>query len=114
MSRTDVHRPGWVQERDPVDRRWFVPQHRHFEVSDWDPDARRWLRRFVVPCDLGEYLAAKGAPQTRCRLAYRGGRNIYCGRWCCTSHDAKKAGNRADRTRWRAERQALLGGAEQR
>lgn len=93
MSRTDIHRPGWVKERDPHMRRVMLTEHRHQDG----------------PCDLDVWLKSKGwSHETRCYVRYIGSRNIYCGCRMCTMHDYVKIGNGKDRMRWRNDRQRLL------
>jgi hypothetical protein len=86
MSRTDVHRPAWVKDRDPHER-GFVAHHNHA----------------TGPCDLADYLAAKGWTRTRCYPIYTGGRNIYCGCAACTGQDWRRQERRRDRYGWRRE-----------
>jgi hypothetical protein len=92
MSRTDVHRPAWVQERDPELRHLFVEYHDH--------RAGR--------CDLDVYLSTPGWVRTTCSVRYVGGRNIYCGCHLCTGQPGRRLAHRQERTRWRADRQRLL------
>jgi hypothetical protein len=108
MSRTDVHRPAWVQERDHTMRREFVAEHRHTIVEDYDQDSGRWLVRREVPCDLEEHLTGHGWARTRCGLRYVGGRNTFCGCQLCTGRAPRKLARKQERVRWRAERQRLL------
>jgi hypothetical protein len=92
MSRTDVHRPPLVQERDPYNRRLFV------EVHDHEGGV----------CTFDRYQA-EGWFRGCCHLRYRGGANIYCGCRMCTGHYWRKARNRRERyagrreCRWTAE-----------
>lgn len=87
MSRTDVHRPEWVQALDPTVRRWFSDYHDH--------------RNGV--CDYEESLG-------------KDGRNRWfgCGRWVngaspnlwgCCQHDVEHGRVRAS---WRKIRNKLL------
>ncbi len=92
MSRTDVHRPKWVQDRDRLTRP-MIEVHRH-ETG---------------PCDLDAWRAQKGHHhRSRCYLLYVGGRNPYCGCRLCTGHDGRLAANGKARARWRTDR-AMLG-----
>jgi hypothetical protein len=106
MSRTDLHAPYWVKERDPAWRRVFVPAHRHVVCEHYDEEAGHWLLRREVPCDLAEFLA--GTRTTRCRMMYVGGRNICCGCRLYTGQMWRKQDRRSARGRWRAIRQSLL------
>lgn len=108
MSRTDVHRPGWVQERDPHNRRHFVADHNHTIHEAWDPQQRRWLVRRAVDCDLHAFLAAKGWAPTRCRMRYIGGRNIYCGCDMCTGRHWQRLARRRERHQWRRTAREIL------
>lgn len=92
MSRTDVHRPAWVKERDPAMRSQFRAHHNHA----------------TGPCDLDAHMAAKGWTRTRCYPTYIGGRNIYCGCKMCTGQPWRKLAHRKDRVRWRASRCELM------
>lgn len=111
MSRTDVHAPAWVQDHDPAWRREFVPSHTHTVVEHWDPELRRHLIRRMVPCDLPEFLA--GGRETRCRMTFAGGRNIYCGCNLCTGRAGRRLDRRRERVWWRSTRQRLLQLAQQ-
>jgi hypothetical protein len=97
MSRTDVHRPGWVKERDPHLRHLFREHHNHA----------------TGPCDLQDYLTGQGWTRTRCYLAYTGGRNIFCGCQLCTEQHGRKLARRQERSWWRTARQRLLAAAPQ-
>ena len=107
MSRTDVHRPAWVQHRDPWMRRELAPSHRHVKFEEWDQESRRWLVRRHLPCDLDEYLGAAGWVQTRCMMEVISGRNIYrrCG---CNPSGWQRKERRQERVRWRATARHIL------
>jgi hypothetical protein len=107
MSRTDVHRPWWVQERDPHVRRDLLPHHNHWVLEDWDPELRMWRSRRSVPCDLDERLSAAGYRGTRCML-YPNGRRRFCPCRRCGTHPGHKLARRQERTRWRSARARLL------
>jgi hypothetical protein len=107
MSRTDVHRPWWVLERDPHMRRDFVPHHNHWALEDWDPELRRWRIRRTVACDLAERLTGPGGKDTRCVL-YPSGSRRFCSCPLCGQQAARKQGHRRERTWWRSTRAQLL------
>lgn len=98
MSHTDIHRPGWVKEQDPTDRRHFVVDHRHLDG----------------PCDIDQARNGYGNPDTRCHRRYVGGRNIYCGCHQCTGHRWRRYGHHKARAAWRTDRQRLMGGLDER
>jgi hypothetical protein len=106
MSRTDVHAPYWVKERDPAWRRVFMPAHRHTICEHYDREGGHWLVRREVPCDLADFLA--GSRTTHCGMVYVGGRNICCGCRLCTEQMWQKQDHRSERGRWRSIRQSLL------
>lgn len=112
MSRTWVHMPPHVKERHPEFRRHFVAEHDHWIEEDRDLERHCWLVRRSAPCDLDVYLASEGRINTRCRLAYRGGRNIYCGCALCTGAPFMRLTRRRERHQWKAIRQRLLAGEE--
>jgi hypothetical protein len=107
MSRTDAHRPYWVQERDPYLRRDFIPEHRHWFVANWDRDSHHWRIRRSVPCDLAEHLTGPGGMNNRCIL-YPSGRRNFCSCELCGQQSARRYGHRRERTWWRSTRQLLL------
>jgi hypothetical protein len=84
MSRTDVHRPFWVQTRDPGMRRLMYASHDH-----WTRDGRS------TPCTLGD-------PDGLCRWwPYK---PIFCGCWMCTTtRQARRRTHHAARARTRSE-----------
>lgn len=88
MSRTDKHRPLWVQERDPLLHHEFRADHDHSSG----------------PCDLAVRLADPRTPwsDTACHLNYCGHRQI-CGCPLCTD----RWGRRAHRRRARAQHRRL-------
>jgi hypothetical protein len=128
MSRTDVHRPGWVQEREPTLRRHMVARHYHwlneYDLCTHEPPCRGHVRlhryddrpyhlvRHPAACDLHLFEAAKGRKVTRCQLVYRGGRNIYCGCRGCTGHDERRQRRRRERADGRAVCRAALADAQ--
>lgn len=85
MSRTDVHRPPRVQEKDPYLQGDYVDVHRHEGGS----------------CDLSEYLESDGGGETDCYRAYVGWRNTYCGCRMCTAQFHRKLHQRRIRAHWR-------------
>jgi hypothetical protein len=107
MSRTYVHRPWWVLERDPHMRRDFVPHHDHWIREDWDPALRRWRVRRTAPCDLTERLTSPGHAHTRCRFD-SSGRRRFCSCPLCGQQAARKQAHRRERTWWRSTRARLL------
>jgi hypothetical protein len=88
MSRTDVHAPWWVKERDPLWRDHFVEHHDHS----------------TSVCDLAAYLAAGNTwTSTTCYITWTPRRrNIGCGCRMCTGQHGRKLGRRQQRTAWRA------------
>ena len=88
MSRTDKHRPMWVQERDPLLRHEFREDHDH---------------RAGV-CDMAYRLAHPHArwADTSCHLNFCGSRQV-CGCRACTAHSGRKR----ERRRARAVRRGL-------
>lgn len=109
MSHTDVHRPAWVKERDPLMGPWVV-YHRHFARECWSAEDKRWLVQRTVPCSLEKFYAemSGGHRDPRCGVSYRGGRNIYCGCGMCTGQTARKLARRQERTAWRAHCRDML------
>ena len=108
MSRTDVHAPAWVKERDPAWRSCFKESHNHswhiygYEKRKDRPglDLYKPIWKRVDRCDLDVYLAARGWVRTACQIVYaHRGRNIFCGCGMCTGKDDRKLGNRSDRQR---------------
>lgn len=93
MSRTDRHRPMWVQQRDPWTRADFYEQHDH----------RRGR------CDLEKWIAEPWLAwsQTSCRLAFCGHRQI-CGCRMCTAYWWRKSERRKVRHRHQALCRALV------
>lgn len=82
MSRTDVHAPGWVKQRDPLWRDHFQERHNHERG----------------PCDLELSLTARDWIRTRCYIAWRWrGRRIYCGCRMCTEQIGRRISNRRER-----------------
>lgn len=105
MSRTDVHAPAWVKDRDPAWHNEYREDHNHGQwVVRWEHHPRKWVPIYetVTRCDLGDFLA--GAQKTACRMSYAGHRNIYCGCWMCTGHPWQ----RQDRRRLRHMEQRML------
>lgn len=106
MSRTDVHAPAWVKERDPAWRTHYTEDHNHSWHSVGHekittPDGHttyKTIWKKVERCDLDEYLAANSWVRTACqiRLISRG-RNIDCGCHLCTGQIYRRLGNRSDR-----------------
>lgn len=92
MARTDIHRPEWVQQRDPLVRHWFADFH----------------ECHAAPCDLDEFLAAPRWIRTRCyRQVWTQAPNL-CGCQLCTGQAHRKLARRQERLRWRSIRQELL------
>lgn len=100
MSRTDVHRPAWVQRRDTTLRQAFVLQHHHWEHECWDKELKRHLVVRSVPCDAG-------AVDARCQLWPRG-RNLFCGCQLCVGRAGRRLTRRQERTRLRAQLRATV------
>lgn len=83
MSRTYVHRPIWVMERDPRVRHWFSDFHDHSDGT----------------CDLHVYLAANDWVRTRCyRQPWTQAPNL-CGCRLCTGQGGRKRSRRRQRAR---------------
>jgi hypothetical protein len=90
MSRTDTHRPQWVQHRDPTVRPHLVPLH--------SCGAR--------PCDLEEYFTSDGPPNTKC-WAWHYGRRLH-GCTLCNQTAERRRMYRAHRTAWRETARQIL------
>jgi hypothetical protein len=96
MSRTDVHAPAWVKDRDPAWRREYREEHDHDNGV----------------CNLAAWVADRNTPYAgTCHLTYVGGRNIYCGCSMCTGQIGRKFSRRRERARWLIVRQRLLAAA---
>lgn len=95
MSRTDVHRPAWVQCQDTLLLRWLSPCHWHITRDCWDADQKRWLLERLTDCDLG-------TRDGRCQYWTRG-RNLFCGCPRCTGQPARHLQRRQERTTLRAQ-----------
>lgn len=100
MSRTDVHRPAWVQRRDPLLRREFVAMHHHWERDVWDNELKRWLVTRGAPCDLGD-------TDGRCQL-WPHSRNLFCGCHLCVGSSRRRLARRRERTALRAQLRAAV------
>lgn len=107
MSRTDVHAPAWVKERDPLWRSNHRESHNHLwqrvgsEKVVYEDGRIHWepIWEKVERCDLDVYLAAREWVRTACRIEYvHTGRNIYCGCNMCTGKIYRKLSRKADRT----------------
>lgn len=98
MSRTDAHRPWWVQQSDPTLR------HEYRVACD----------HRTGPCDLAARLADPRLDfrATRCHLVYVADRSL-CGCRICTGQDWRARCRREARTEWRRLRHRLLRGGEQ-
>jgi hypothetical protein len=106
MSRTDVHAPAWVKERDPAWRSHYTEDHNHSwhsvghekVLSEDGHPTWKTIWKKVERCDLDEYLAANSWVRTACqiRLISRG-RNIDCGCNMCTGQIHRRLGRRAER-----------------
>lgn len=82
MSRTDVHAPDWVKQRDPGWRAHYRAGHDHSHG----------------PCDLHFYDGRALWAATNCHLyLVSSDRNIHCGCRLCTGHDDRRADRRHDR-----------------
>jgi hypothetical protein len=94
MSRTDVHAPWWVKERDPGWRGHFAEDHDHS----------------TGPCDLARRVAAgRNWVRTRCSIVLvNRRRNIGCGCPLCTGQAGRKRGRRQERTALRAAARAAV------
>lgn len=95
MSRTDIHRPYWVQMNDPTVRHWFRDWHDHINGI----------------CDLEEFLAPRGSlgpyPKHYC-YRQQGWSPRMCGCHLCTWASGRKLQRRQERVLWRTIRQDLL------
>lgn len=92
MSRTDVHVPSWVKERDPLWRHYFKEVHSHDNGI----------------CDLDSYLTTQTWSRTGCYITFAWrGRQIHCGCPMCTDQEARKILRR--RQRHQARRALRLG-----
>lgn len=82
MSRTDVHAPWWVKERDPLWRQHFQEVHDHSRG----------------PCDLLRFLSSRRYVRTSCYIEIRWqGRQIHCGCRMCTDQVGHQLQRRHDR-----------------
>ena len=108
MSRTDVHAPCWVKERDPAWRAHFTETHQHHNIIRLARGGGGWTRavRTFTGCDLDQFLA--GARDTFCSMRYTGRRNIFCGCRLCTGHDWNRLHHQQQRAAWRITRQHIL------
>lgn len=100
VSRTDVHRPGWVKEQDPTLRHLFAEDHNHTNGG----------------CDLAARQAEPLLPwgATSCHMRYVGWRNIYCGCRLCTGHHWRKQQHSRERAASRQDARLWLKGGEPR
>ncbi|MFG3710806.1 hypothetical protein [Micromonospora sp. NPDC047730] len=105
MSRTDVHRPFWVQERDPHLRREFRVDHNHWQFEHWDPERRQYLVKRSIPCDLHKREGKTRKVWTRCAPTFTGTRGC-CG--LCADQPRRKRRRRQERHGWRHLRTELL------
>lgn len=110
MSRTDVHAPSWVKERDPAWRANYTEVHNHHQHivgHEKHTDAEghtsyRAIYQRVEECQLPVFLAAHKWVRTSCYISYvHTGRNIHCGCHLCTGHQGRRLANRVDRQRAR-------------
>jgi hypothetical protein len=90
MSRTDVHRPPWVQVQDKLLHRHMSIAHHHWERDCYDSELREWLVERTAPCDVD-------TPGGRCERWPRG-RNLFCGCRMCTGQPSRRRARRRDRT----------------
>jgi len=111
MSRTDVHRPLWVQAADPYRRYEFAIMHFHFVQEHFDVELGRHLVRRSAPCDLHLWERAPRA-WSRCKPVFVGWRGV-CGCRMCNGHGWARRERRRSRHQWKQLRRDLLGGAEQ-
>ncbi len=82
MSRTDVHAPNWVKQKDPLWRDHFQEIHDHSDGV----------------CNLNEYLNQMIWSQAKCYITFRWqGRQIHCGCGMCTDRDGRRLKRRWDR-----------------
>lgn len=108
MSRTDVHAPDWVKERDPLWRANYVEDHNHSwyvtgheKVTD-SAGVVRWVSiwKRVERCDLDVYLEdTNHRVRTACsvRFVYTGQR--HCGCKMCTGQISRRLDRRSERRR---------------
>ncbi|MFC4022045.1 hypothetical protein ACFOW4_29475 [Micromonospora sp. GCM10011542] len=92
MTRTDIHRPERVQQRDPLMRHWFTDTHEHGRG----------------PCDLDEFLASPDRIRTRCYRQTSAQAPNLCGCQLCTFQSQRRLGRRQERVAWRSIRRRLL------
>lgn len=81
MSRTDVHRPAWVQEADWYNRALFIEWHDHGNGV----------------CDIRDTAVLIFHYKGQCYRVPRGGRNLYCGCRLCTGYYDQRAERRKSR-----------------
>jgi len=110
MSRTDVHAPNWVKERDPLWRDQYKEVHNHGwhitgSVKHVDEDgyvSYKPVGRKVERCELDDYLNVRecGYVRTACYVTLAPGcRNICCGCNMCTGKIYRKLSRKVDRSR---------------
>lgn len=108
MSRTDVHAPGWVKERDPLWRANHREHHNHHQyvighekVKTEDGHTKyKPIWKKVERCDLDDYLALRGWSYTRtaCSIQFwSNGRNVHCGCNLCTNFIGRRHDRRVGR-----------------
>lgn len=93
MSRTDIHRPVWVQQLDPFVRHWFTDHHDHEDGI----------------CDLGFVLAdERNWTRGSCYRLPSAECPCLCGCWMCTGAPWNRARRRGERHEWKRVRTNLL------
>lgn len=102
MSRTDAHRPFWVQVQDPAMRRHLVAAHHHWVRDLYDPVLKRHLVAETRPCNLDN------PREPGCAWWPAGGGNIFCGCHMCTGQDGRRRARRTERTTLRTQTRNAL------
>ena len=106
MSRTDVHAPSWVKERDPLWRSHYTECHNHAWrvvgrekiISGDGHPTWKIIWEKVERCDLDDYLAGRGFVRTACQMrVISAGRNVDCGCRMCSGQIWRLLSNRAER-----------------
>jgi hypothetical protein len=97
MSRTDVHRPAWVQLRDPTIRHWFKDVHNHeqgiCDLQHWlDTTTGGWWYHKHFYCYRQPWMQAP-------RL---------CGCEMCAGQRWRRLQRKQERVAWRRVRQQLV------
>lgn len=92
VSRTWVHQPYWIKQRQERWRNFFYEYHNHINGE----------------CDL-DSSPSRGWYPGNCHLADSSrGRNIHCGCWMCSGSPFRRIQRRMERHQWRRQQKELL------